>query len=88
MSVEGINEGPVTDWLNAGRALAAALLTATESALRHSYLNQPVEVSELRPRLAELVGIRGTPQVVLRFGYGPLVEPAVRRPVEDVLLPE
>lgn len=78
----------VTDWLHAGRALAALLLTATASGIRASYLNQPAELPELRPRLADVVGLRGTPQLLMRFGYGPMVDPAVRRPVADVMLPE
>lgn len=73
-------------WLDAGRALAVVTLTATASAIRHSYLNQAVEVPELRTRLAAEFGIDGVPQLVLRFGYGPLVAPAVRRPPEEVMV--
>jgi hypothetical protein len=72
------------DWLVAGRALARVLLTARAAGISASYLNQPVEVAELRPRVAALVreaadpgvpGRRGgmpvdaTPQIVLRLGY-------------------
>lgn len=73
-------------WLRAGRALAGMLLSATSGAIRSSFLNQPIEVDALRPELARTAGISGYPQLLLRLGYGPLVERTVRRPVEDVLM--
>jgi hypothetical protein len=72
------------DWLVAGQALARVLLTASAAGVSASYLNQPVEVPDLRPRVARLVrdaadpnvpGRRGampadaTPQIALRLGY-------------------
>jgi len=71
------------DWLVAGQALARVLLTAHACSVGASYLNQPVEVPEFRPHVAELVraaadpgvpGRRGgmpadaVPQIVLRLG--------------------
>ncbi len=73
-------------WLRAGRAVASMLLSATSAAIRSSFLNQPIEVDALRPELARAAGVEGYPQLLLRFGYGPLVERTVRRPVDDVLL--
>ncbi len=72
------------DWLNVGEALARMLLTATVLGLSTSFLNQPVEVPSLRPRLADLVG-HPCPQLVLRIGYGPQVRATPRRPVHEVL---
>lgn len=74
------------DWLNTGRALARVLLTATDEGVRASYLNQPIEVPELRPRLQAIAASQPWPQLLLRFGYGPLPQPAVRRPLEEVLI--
>ncbi len=74
------------DWLLAGQALQRVLLVASEQGLRASYLNQPIQVASLRPRVTELVGGDGFPQILLRFGYAsnPL-PPAPRRPLEDVV---
>ena len=73
-------------WLSAGRALSNLLLDATAAGLTAAYLNQPVEIESLRHRLADDVGPQGIPQLLLRLGKGPEVEPAVRRSVREVLL--
>jgi len=57
------------DWLHAGEVLARLLLFATADGLVASFLDQPIEVETLRPRLASLIPGRGNPQVVLRLGY-------------------
>lgn len=75
------------DWMAAGRALMRVLLVATDAGVSASFLDQPVEVSALRPALAAVAGVHGSPQLVLRFGYGPPAPASVRRPLEDVLLP-
>ena len=72
------------EWIAAGQALGHLLLRATTDDLAASYLNQPVEVEELRRRLAGLTG-GGAPQLVLRLGYGDVVAGTPRRAVEDVL---
>jgi hypothetical protein len=74
------------DWLNAGMAHAEMLLAITAFGWTAAYLNQPVEVEALRPRLAALAGTEGYPQLLMRIGPGPEIPPAVRRPVEEVLL--
>jgi len=51
-----------------------------------SFLNQPIEVRELRPQVVDILGRKGYPQLVLRMGYGPVVNPTPRRPVREVLL--
>jgi nitroreductase len=73
------------DWLLAGQALQRALLIGCKHGLQASYLNQPVQVGSLRPKLQDLVGT-GFPQILLRIGY-PLEEisPAPRRALDDVL---
>lgn len=72
-------------WLEAGQALARVLLTACSFGLQASYLNQPVQVAVLRPRLTGLAGA-GVPQVLLRIGYPEAEQPASpRRAVEEVV---
>lgn len=74
------------DWIATGRALARVFLKLTASGTTAAFLNQPIEVERLRPRLADTVGTSSAPQLLMRFGYGEAVSRSVRRPVEDVLI--
>jgi hypothetical protein len=71
-----------------GQACQRFALQATALGLKHAFINQPVEVPTLRPELAALIGLPGRrPDVVMRFGFGPLMPYAPRRPVADVIVP-
>jgi len=72
-------------WLQAGQALERALLRLTADGISVSYLNQPIEIPDLRDGLARMLGREGYPQVILRLGYGRPVRPTPRRPVDEVL---
>lgn len=73
-------------WVRAGRACQRFALQATALGLKHAFINQPVEVANLRPELASLVGMTGRrPDIVMRFGYGPTLPYSARRPVSAVL---
>jgi nitroreductase len=73
-------------WLNAGQALQRLLLVACDAGLQASYLNQPLQVEALRPRVAELLGGDRAPQLLLRLGYPTGDLPAApRRPVDAVM---
>jgi hypothetical protein len=73
------------DWLLAGQALERVLLVACRHGLQASYLNQPIQVVSLRPKLQDLVG-GGFPQILLRLGHPVDVVPAApRREVADVI---
>jgi hypothetical protein len=75
------------DWLAAGQAMEAVLLRGVSFGLSASFLNQPLELDAVRPRVAELAGDGGAPQLVLRMGFGPPVEKATpRRPLDDVMI--
>lgn len=75
------------DWLRAGQALQRLLLQGVRLGLQASYLNQPVQVAALRPRLQQLTGRPGQAQVLLRIGVPAKTLPAApRRPVADVLV--
>ncbi|MEO5621100.1 MAG: Tat pathway signal protein, partial [Cypionkella sp.] len=74
-------------WVLAGRACQRFALQATALGLKHAFLNQPVEVPELRAGLAALVGLPGRrPDIVMRFGRGAAMPFSARRPVEAVML--
>lgn len=72
-------------WLAAGLGLQRLLLAATKAGYATSYLNQPIEVSELRTRLATELHLAGYPQLLLRVGRGSAVPHSPRRPIADVL---
>jgi hypothetical protein len=74
------------NWMMAGQGLQRALLEAAAAGACASFLNAPIEVSSLRPKLAELFGTRAIPQILLRFGYGAAIPPEPRRPVAAVLV--
>lgn len=73
-------------WLTAGQALAAVLLRAAEDGVQAAYLNQAVQVPELRQRLRDHLGVSGQPQILLRMGYENATRPPTpRRGVAAVL---
>ncbi len=74
------------DWLAAGQAVQHALLVGLTHGLQASYLNQPIQVPDLRPRLQSLCGPIGMPQLLLRWGIPQTILPASpRRPLESVM---
>jgi nitroreductase len=84
LAVLGTETDTPIEWLSAGQALGRVLLRARAEGVYASYLNQPIEVPELRPRLRDVVGASGLPQLLLRMGYGPGVRLTPRRPVTEV----
>lgn len=85
LAVLGTDHDTPPAWLKAGQALGRLLLRARSLGLFSSYLNQPVEVPEVRGKLPDVLGRDGKPQLVLRFGYAAEPAPSPRRPVESVL---
>jgi len=73
-------------WMNTGQALESVLLHARAEGLSASFLNQPIEVPELRAQLATTLGLAGYPQIVLRLGYAEDVPPAPRRTLREMLV--
>ncbi|MEV0217019.1 nitroreductase [Micromonospora sp. NPDC050695] len=73
------------DQVIAGQALQRLLLTATDAGLSVSMLFQPIEVPTAREQLRLSLGRFGTPQMVLRIGYGQPGRPTPRRRVDEVL---
>jgi len=71
----------------AGQALQHLLPMGVPLGLQASYLNQPVQVAALRPKLQQLAGSPGHAQWLLRIGAPTQVKPAApRRPVAEVLV--
>ncbi|MCC6673286.1 MAG: nitroreductase family protein [Planctomycetes bacterium] len=88
LMVLGTDQDRPRSWLTAGQALARVLLRACADGYQASYLNQPIEVADLRPRLAALLGRGGShPQILLRMGkaQGKELPHTPRRPIREVL---
>jgi nitroreductase len=73
------------NWIAAGQALARVMLLARANQVWASFLNQPIEVENLRMKVREALDTDGYPQLILRMGYAPDVRPTPRRVVSDVL---
>ncbi|HEY5143992.1 MAG TPA: hypothetical protein VII98_10865 [Solirubrobacteraceae bacterium] len=87
LAVIGSDGDDAAAWLAAGQALQRALLVNAARGLQASYLNQPLQVAELRPKVQHLLRRSGFPQVAVRLGWpaGELRH-TPRRPLDDVLL--
>ncbi len=74
-------------WIRAGRACQRFLLGATAEGLSCAFINQPLEVQQLRPQLAGFLGVPDRrPNLFIRVGFGPTLPRSLRRPVSDVIL--
>jgi hypothetical protein len=74
-------------WMVAGQALQHMLLKATIAGVSASYLNPPIELAQLRPRLAQVFRSKRKPQMLLRIGHGRAISPTPRRPMREVVRP-
>jgi hypothetical protein len=87
LAVLGTDGDSTRDWLAAGQALSYLLLCARAEGVSASYMNQPIEVAELRPHLAEAIGrAAGFPQLLLRLGHAGDREPTPRRDAVEVIV--
>ncbi|WP_173052662.1 Acg family FMN-binding oxidoreductase [Phytohabitans houttuyneae] len=85
VAVVGAAGDTAVDRLTAGQALQRVLLTATGAGLAASMLSQPIEVAAARERLRTALSRFGSPQMVLRVGYGQPAWPTPRRPAAEVI---
>ncbi len=73
-------------WVASGRAYQRFALQATALGIKHAFLNQAVEVPQVRGRLAEHLALGGRrPDLIVRFGYADAMPLSLRRPVAAVL---
>jgi hypothetical protein len=74
-------------WTAAGRAYQGFALQATVNGLKHAFVNQAVEVPDVRRELRSLLGTgERRPSLLVRFGVGPPMPRSLRRSVQDVLV--
>jgi hypothetical protein len=86
LAVLGTDRDSAREWLESGQALSYILLHARAQGVSASYMNQPIEVAQLRPRLAAAIGRpSGFPQLLLRFGFAGDRKPTPRRDAAGVM---
>jgi hypothetical protein len=73
------------DWVEAGRAYERFALRADLAGIRTAFINQPIEVPGLRPRLQAVLGTQAHPQLLVRFGYGDHSPYSLRRSIDEVI---
>lgn len=74
-------------WVEAGRCYQRFALQATALGIRNAFLNQPVELADLRPQFAHMLAVgQARPDLVVRFGRGPEMQRSLRRPLQAVIV--
>jgi hypothetical protein len=73
-------------WVEAGRCYERFALQATALGIRNALVNQPVEVATLRPQFADFLTVGNRrPDLVARFGRGPMMPRSLRRSLQAVI---
>lgn len=74
-------------WVEAGRAYERFVLQATALNIRTAFINQPIEVRELRSQFESWLKLEGEHALLMvRFGHGPTAPFSLRRPIDDVII--
>jgi len=76
-----------TAWVRVGQVYERMALTMTSLNIRSAFLNQSIEVPDIRGQFQTAIGLgHALPQLLLRFGYAEPMPRSLRRPVAEVLL--
>jgi Nitroreductase family len=74
-------------WVEVGRAYERFALQATALDIRTAFINQPIEVHELRSQFESWLKLEGEHALLMvRFGHGPVAPFSLRRPIDDVII--
>jgi hypothetical protein len=74
-------------WVRTGQVYERLALQTTALGIKSAFLNQPIEVSELRSQFQSAVGLGAAlPQLLVRLGYADALPRSLRRPVDQVLI--
>lgn len=74
-------------WVRTGQVYERLALQTTSLGIKSAFLNQPIEVNELRSQFQSAVGLGAAlPQLLVRLGYANTMPRSLRRPAEQVIL--
>lgn len=74
-------------WVRTGQVYERLALTMTALNIKSAFLNQPIEVADLRSQFQNAIGLaKSLPQLLVRFGYADPMPRSLRRPVEQVIV--
>ena len=74
-----------TAWVRTGQVYERMALRMTSLNIKSAFLNQPIEVANVRGQFQSTMGLGATlPQLLVRFGYASPMPRSLRRPVEQV----
>jgi hypothetical protein len=74
-------------WIQAGRVYERFALQATALGICTAFINQPIEVPQLRSQFESWLKLDGEyAQLMIRFGHGPSAPFSLRRPIDDVII--
>ena len=74
-------------WVRTGQVYERLALQMTSLNIKSAFLNQPVEVANIREQFQNAIGLGDMlPQLLVRFGYADPMPRSIRRPLEQVLV--
>lgn len=74
-------------WVRTGQVYERLALQTTALGIKSAFLNQPIEVNELRTQFQNAMGVGAAqPQLLVRLGYAESMPHSLRRSVAHVLL--
>lgn len=74
-------------WVRTGQVYERLALTLTSLNIKSAFLNQPIEVADLRSQFQSAMGLAASlPQLLVRFGYADPLPRSLRRSVEQVII--
>ena len=74
-----------TAWVRTGQVYERMALKMTSLNIKSAFLNQPIEVANLRSQFQTAMGLgESLPQLLVRFGYAEAMPRSLRRPVDEV----
>jgi len=73
-------------WVRTGQVYERLALQMTALDIKSAFLNQPIEVAELRTQFQTAIGLDAAPQLLVRYGYAADLPRSLRRPVAQVLI--
>jgi hypothetical protein len=75
-----------TAWVRTGQVYERMALTMTSLNIKSAFLNQPIEVAEVRRQFQSAIKLgNALPQLLVRFGYADSMPRSLRRPLEQVI---